>query len=230
MARHNKDAVKQPELKPLPELPAKEEAKPADAAAPPAEPAPAETRPADAAAARPADGTAADAAKADEAKGEAEAPAETPPAETPPAATDDAKKAEETPQAEDAKKADETKDEPKKDEAPPADAAAEKEKEREKIMAERKSIEDENQRKNTEYQELIKKGEEKVKELNLRFGDWYFVVDDSVFKKLRLGRNDVIKKKEPPKTEGAAAPGATNPSPPADATPAGLPAIPGASE
>ena len=67
----------------------------------------------------------------------------------------------------------------RKDEAPAAaEAPADKDKELEKIMAERKRIEDENQRKNDEYQELLKKGDEQVKELNLRFGDWYFVVDD----------------------------------------------------
>jgi hypothetical protein len=49
-----------------------------------------------------------------------------------------------------------------------------------------------------------------VKDLNLRFGDWYFVVSDEVFKKIRLGRNDVVKKKEKkeeakPSTNGEAA-------------------------
>jgi hypothetical protein len=207
MARQNKDAVKQPELQPLPELPANEETKPA------AEAAPAETPAADAGEAPAADATAAtppaesapaDAAKADETKGEATPP----PAETPPAAAEDAKT----------------------NETPAAEATAEKAKELEKIMAERKRIEQENQRKNDEYQALLKKGEETVKDLNLRFGDWYFVVDDDVFKKLRLGRNDVIKKKAPPKAEGAATPGAVNPFPPTDAPPAGLPAIPGATE
>jgi hypothetical protein len=212
MARHNKDAVKQPELKPLPELPAAPETKPAADAAPATDAAPdatpAATPPADGAApetppAQPATETPpAEAAKADESKNET--PAE--PAETPPAASEDAKK----------------------EEAPAADATADKEKEREKIMAERKRIEDENQRKNKDYEELLKKGAEQVKELNLRFGDWYFVVDDSVFKKVRLGRNDVIKKKEPPKTEGAAPAGAANPFPAPGGAPAGLPDVPGA--
>jgi hypothetical protein len=226
MARHNKDAVKQPDLKPLPDLPAKEEAKPADAAAPAGEAAPAETPAADAAA--PADGAPAESA-APPAEGETPTPPATPAAETPPA--DAAKtgetKGEETPPAQAPPAA---ADEAKKDEAPPAEAPAEKDKELEKIMAERKRIEAENQRKNDEYQELLKKGDEKVKELNLRFGDWYFVVDDDVFKKLRLGRANVVKKKEPPKAEGAPPAGTTNPFPPAGAPPAGLPAIPGAGE
>jgi hypothetical protein len=227
MARHNKAAVKQPELKPLP--PAAEEAKPAAEATPGAAAAdasaPASPPPAEGAAATP--------------------PAE-PGAETPPA---DATKAE-APKADEAKadepKADETKDakaeqpadtsaadakDAAKAEAPADAAPADKAKELEKVMAERKKIEEENQRKMDEYQELVKKGEETVKELNLRFGDWYFVVDDDVFQKIRLGREDVVKKKEPPKTEGAAPPaGAATPAPPANATPAGLPEVPGAKE
>jgi hypothetical protein len=72
----------------------------------------------------------------------------------------------------------------------------EKATELEKIIADRKRIEQENQRKLDEYQETLKKGRENVKDLNLRFGDWYFVVSDEVFKKIRLGRNDIVKKKE----------------------------------
>ncbi|HJQ80103.1 MAG TPA: DUF4340 domain-containing protein [Lacipirellulaceae bacterium] len=74
--------------------------------------------------------------------------------------------------------------------------ADEKAKSLETIIADRKRIEQENQRKLDEYQETLKKGRENVKELNLRFGDWYFVVSDDVFKKIRLGRKDVVKKKE----------------------------------
>ena len=125
----------------------------------------------------------------------------------------------ETPKA-DADKPSDEKDEAaakSEDDAAKTDDAA-KEKEAEKIMAERKRIEDENQRKQSEYQETLKKGREKVKELNLRFGDWYFIVDNDVFNKIRLGREGVIKKKAA--KEG----GATDP-----ANPAGLPgsAIPG---
>ena len=114
------------------------------------------------------------------------------------------------------------------------DAAAKKEtapdSELEKVIAERKQIEQENQRKLDEYQALIKKGQEAVKELNLRFGDWYFVVNDDVFQKVRVGRDQIIKKKGQPKAEGeAAGPG----GPGALGLPAGipgLPAIPGASK
>ena len=60
----------------------------------------------------------------------------------------------------------------------------------------RRRGESENQRKLDDYQALIKKGQENVKDLNLRFGDWYFVINDDVFHKIRLSRDKVIKKKE----------------------------------
>ena len=45
-----------------------------------------------------------------------------------------------------------------------------------------------------------------MKELNERFGDWYYVISNDVFEKVHLGREDVIREK---KAEGAteAAPG-----------------------
>ena len=99
-------------------------------------------------------------------------------------------------------------------------------KELEKVIAERKQIEQENQRKLDEYQALLKKGEENVKDLNLRFGDWYFVVNDDVFQKVRLSRDKVIKKKdEKAAGEDAGAAGAA----PGGRIP-GLPPIPGASK
>ncbi len=215
MARFNENAVKQPELQPLPELPTGEEAKPAGEAAPAAaaaEPAASATPPADGAPATPAAEPAAEAAPAAEANAEAPQSDETKADESKPAAEA------ESAATEDTKNAD----------APAAPPAAEKEKELEKVMAERKRIEQENQRQMDEYQETLKKGKETVKDLNLRFGDWYFVVDDNVFKKIRLGRDDVIKKKEKPKAEGDAPAGATNPFP--GAAPVGLPEIPGAKQ
>jgi hypothetical protein len=56
-----------------------------------------------------------------------------------------------------------------------------------------------------QYQATLKSGQDKVKELNLRFGDWYFVVGNDVFTKIRLGRDQVIKKKTPAEGEGGAA-------------------------
>jgi hypothetical protein len=217
MARLNESAVKQPELQQLPELPKTEAAEPAappDAAAAPTQPAgEGEAKPeteTEAAEAKSADSSA-DAAPASEG---ADAEPAAPPEES---ATDAAKETEtESSEPSDAKE----------DEAAGSAADAEKDKNLDSIIAERKRIEQENQRKLDEYQELLKKGRENVKELNLRFGDWYFVIDDDVFRKIRLGRNQLIKKKEKPATEAAApADGKADPA----AIP-GLPQIPGASQ
>ena len=92
------------------------------------------------------------------------------------------------------------------------------------MIAERKQIEQENQRKLDEYQALVKKGQDTVKDLNLRFGDWYFVVNDDVFQKIRVSSDKVIKKKD--KKEEAGALGGKGPA----AGIPGLPAIPGAAK
>jgi hypothetical protein len=222
MARFDESAVKQPELAKLPELPAGADAKanPATPPAKPADPAAAKAgdKPADAGAAakkedatKPKDGEAAAAKKEEPAK-----------KDEPATKKDDPK----------AKKEDAA---AKKDDAPAKkdDAAAKnppaENKDVEKIIAERKRIEQENQHKLDEYQALIKKGKENVKDLNLRFGDWYFVVDDDVFRKIRLSRDKVVKKKEAPKAEGAAAPGAKPGGLPGAGIP-GLPNIPGANK
>ncbi len=126
--------------------------------------------------------------------------------------------------------------EPPSETAPAGDAAAAtdetnaKTKELEQIIAERKRIETENQRKLDAYQESLKKGQENVKDLNARFGDWYFVVANDVFNKIRLNKDNVIKKKEPPKTDaGPASTGESDAGAPGTAIP-GLPEIPGTSE
>jgi len=200
MARLNEGAVKQPELAKLPDLPATEQ--PAE----PAENAEAAETPA------PSGGEDASSEKAIEEVGKSEPAAKAPAAEAAEA------KAEEKPSDAPAPEA-----KPAEEAAATADSL--KNEELEKIIAERKQIEQENQRKLDEYQELMKKGQESVKDLNLRFGDWYFVVDDDVFRKIRLSSDKVIKKKEAPKAEGEAAPAAG--SVPGGAIP-GLPPIPGA--
>lgn len=208
MARMNEAAVKQPELQTLPDLP------PDAAAAADAKP----EGEADAAAAT-------DAAKQEPAAGEEKQKTETDkPADA--AAQTDTKDA-----ATDTKDAVDKPENPKEESAEAGKEGSDKEnkqKEVARIMAERKRIEDENQRKQAEYQDTLKAGHEKVKELNLRFGDWYFVVDNDVFNKLRLGREGVVKKK-------GAKEGANQVSPPGGLPGAlpgggipGLPPIPGA--
>ncbi|MBN2296447.1 MAG: DUF4340 domain-containing protein [Pirellulales bacterium] len=80
----------------------------------------------------------------------------------------------------------------------PADAKADEKKstDADKLKAERERIQKENQRKTDEYEEKITKAKEKVNELNARFADWYYVISNSVYEKIHLGRNDIIVKKK----------------------------------
>ncbi|MEA1950928.1 MAG: DUF4340 domain-containing protein [Planctomycetota bacterium] len=124
----------------------------------------------------------------------------------------------------DAKAADKTK--PKADAAAkdkkPADTKADEKKpdDAEKLKAERERIEKENQRKTDEYEEQIAKAKEKVNELNARFADWYYVISNSIYEKIHLGRNDIIVKKK--KADDKKADGLAKP-------PAGLPPMGGLS-
>jgi hypothetical protein len=173
MARFNEDAVKKPELETLPELPAGIETKTAG------EPASA-------------GGTA---ATNSDTKSSDKQQEESPPSpqvteESAPAQQDKAE-AKQQPADKAATPATDAKDQAETEKQSPDKSA-----ELDKIIAERKRIETENQRKLDEYQATLKKGRENVKDLNLRFGDWYFVVGNDVFKKIRLSRGDVVKKKE----------------------------------
>jgi hypothetical protein len=205
MAEFDENSIKRPELQKLPDLPATPAAKPGEAATPEkakeAATPKAGEKPTDAQAAAKKD---APAAKKDEAAGKKDDAAAK--------KSDDASK-------KDAAAA-------KKDEAdtktPPAP-----DKDPEKIIAQRKMIEAENQKKLADYQALVKKGQENVKDLNLRFGDWYFVVNDDVFRKIRLSKDKVVKKKEK-KADAAAGAAGKNGAPPAGVP--GLPPIPGASK
>jgi hypothetical protein len=64
------------------------------------------------------------------------------------------------------------------------------------IIAARKEIEEENQRRLDEYQAKLEEGKKHVAELNERFGDWYYVIPDDVFKQVHLSLDNVVKKKE----------------------------------
>ena len=61
----------------------------------------------------------------------------------------------------------------------------------------RERVEKENERKQKEYDDKVKKGKEKVKELSGRFADWYYVVSDSTYQKIHLGRDEIVKQKTP---------------------------------
>jgi hypothetical protein len=116
-----------------------------------------------------------------------------PPADEPASSeSGDEEEADDAPQeqAEGEKAADE-KAEP--DEKAADDAAAVKERER---------VKKENQRKLDAYQEKRRQAEGRVAELNARFGNWFYVVSDDMYKKVQLGRADIVKDRETAKDEG----------------------------
>lgn len=90
----------------------------------------------------------------------------------------------------------------------------------EEIKADRERIKLENQRKRDEYNDQRKAARQRVKELNERFGDWYYVIDNSVYKKIHLGRKDIIVKKEADEEQEEGEDAPANPL-------SGLPSLPG---
>jgi hypothetical protein len=98
-----------------------------------------------------------------------------------------------------------------------------------RVLAERKRIETENQRKQDQYNALLEKGRQEVKDLNLRFGDWYFVVANDTFQKVRLGRNDVVRKKAANANSTSVDANSSAAGVPGSGLP-GLPSIPGVSQ
>jgi hypothetical protein len=137
-------------------------------------------------------------AKKDDAEQKAEAAPDQPKTDTPPA----------TPSTEPATDEEKAADPATADEAKPADAPStpavpsaetpklSSEDAAKKLEAEKKRIEAENKRKQQEYDDKVKAAQKKVKELNERFAEWYYVIPEDVYKKIHLGRDDVIKKKE----------------------------------
>jgi hypothetical protein len=179
MAQFDESQIPKPELKPLPGEEKPAEAKPEDK---PAE-APAADKPAEPSADKPA-------APAEEKK-----PAEEAAPETKTAAQEEgkAKEGAPAPEAKESKPAEAKSD---AEGAKPAEAPAETKsavptpEEQAKVAVER-----ENKRLQEEYDTAIKNGQNKVKELNDRFADWYFIISDDVYKKIHLGRGDIVKVK-----------------------------------
>jgi len=58
------------------------------------------------------------------------------------------------------------------------------------------------------YDQKAKDGEKRVAELNRRFADWYYVISEDVFDKLKLKRDDLVEKAEAEKKEQPAETGA----------------------
>jgi hypothetical protein len=89
--------------------------------------------------------------------------------------------------------------EAKSDEKKTDDAQSQEEKDDEaaarkrELDKKRKEIEKENKRKQDEYDDKVKKGQDRVKELNSRFADWYYVISDDVYHKIHLTRAEIVK-------------------------------------
>ena len=87
--------------------------------------------------------------------------------------------------------------------APPASVpAGDLDEEKAKVESERERIQKENDKKLEDYQAAVKKARERVNELNARFAPWYYVVSEDVYKKIRLGRGEIIKENEEAKKDG----------------------------
>lgn len=85
------------------------------------------------------------------------------------------------------------------DEAKPDD---EKSPEEDAAKKRRETVKKENKRKLDEYHDKLKKAQDRVAELNARFNDWFYVVSDDVYKKVQLGRADIVKDRATAKDEG----------------------------
>jgi len=79
-------------------------------------------------------------------------------------------------------------------------AADEAEAKAQAALEEKRRIERENRRRQDDYDDKVKSAQKRVRELNNRFADWYYVVSNKEYAKIHLGRDAVIQKKaEEPK-------------------------------
>jgi hypothetical protein len=185
MARFNEDLLEKPTLEPLPEVPGV----PGDAT-----PGEQTTQPA------------AETPEADPGKATAETPEG---AADPDTDTDTNTDEDEEEEDEENEPATETPEAAagQPDDAPPAPktalgAAEEAEAKAQAALEARRRVERENRRRQEEYDAKVEAARRKVRELNARFADWYYVVPDAEYAKIRLGRADVITKQN--STAGAA--------------------------
>lgn len=163
-------------------------------------------------------------------------PVPTPPVKPEPPAEGDAAPAADTP----ADAADKPQDAATDATDKPADAAAETpaEKKEDPKAAYDKALKEYELAKEVYEQQIkfrdedIKKAKEQVENLNHRFADWYYVISDEVYQKLRLKRETIVEPAEPKKDEanpldsllqGAPMPPAVTTDPMPEAKPAGQP-------
>ncbi|QDS87597.1 hypothetical protein EC9_17760 [Rosistilla ulvae] len=129
-----------------------------------------------------------------------EAPADEEEADSCEAPSDDDKETEETLfQDDEASEA----EKPADAEAKPAAPELTDEEKQEELEVAQESIRKANQRKLDARNDQLEEARKKVRSLNERFAEWYYVVPESEYRKIHLTRDDLIKKKDP---AGAAAP------------------------
>jgi hypothetical protein len=66
----------------------------------------------------------------------------------------------------------------------------------------RAKIEADNQKKQDEHQKRLTEGEKTVKDLNTRFADWYYIISDGVYKRLKITREEVLAPPAEPSPSG----------------------------
>ena len=79
------------------------------------------------------------------------------------------------------------------EEEPPTDAEGISEDERSELELERERIRRENQRKKDERAEQLNKANQRISELNARFADWYYIIAEDEYRRVHLGRNDLVR-------------------------------------
>lgn len=70
------------------------------------------------------------------------------------------------------------------------------------LELERERINKDNQRKQDEREEQLKTANRIVAELNARFADWYYVISEDEYKRVRLARRDVIRESAAAREQG----------------------------
>jgi len=82
-------------------------------------------------------------------------------------------------------------------------AADEAEAKTQAALEERRRIERENRRKQEEYDGKVEAGRKRVRDLNNRFADWYYVVSDAEYARIHLDRSGIVQRKSPPPEDAA---------------------------
>jgi hypothetical protein len=62
--------------------------------------------------------------------------------------------------------------------------------------AKRKEVEEHNRREQEAYDKKVQEARDRVRRLNDRFADWYYVISDKEYKRIHLTRSDIVRTKE----------------------------------